>query len=169
MRGRAPSVKQAGAGEQHCARANGPDTPHTFRDLFQPAHCVRFNFVLLDRVTTGNKQSVDLTANLPKCFVRGESQPAICGQRSAGRNADDFDRVDRHARMVWAIHVRRAWEHLQRTDEVENFRAGTGDEGNTSRYSRTVSFFVGNHSLLSAVTNLSGAKSNTFLSSSEQK
>src|SRR5262249_24892317 len=75
--GGAPSVEQSSSREQHRACANRTKPPSASGNLSQPAHRLRVDFVLLNRVATSHEQRVDLAANLPKRFMRREFQSAV--------------------------------------------------------------------------------------------
>ena len=96
----AAAVEQARAGEQHCACANRTDSPNSCGDSFQPAHRFRVNFVLLDCVAAGHEQRVDLATHFAKSPIGGDAHTAVSNQRSTGRNAYDFDRIDRRRTRI---------------------------------------------------------------------
>src|SRR5437773_11142338 len=129
MRGGAATVEQTSPSKQHRTSANRADSPDSSGDFFQPAHNVRVDFVLLNRIAAGDEQSVDLTAHFPKSFVRSDAQPAIRYKRSVSRSSDDFDRIDRRRTgILFTEHFRGAGKDLQRPDQIENLCPRRGYE-----------------------------------------
>src|SRR4029453_10168460 len=126
---RAAAVEQSGFGKKHRAGAHRTDATRPFRDRSQPAHSSRANFVLLDRVTAGDKHGVDLSADFSKRFVRVETQPAVRSQGSMRSCADHLNRINRSRAGIFpAMHGGGACENLKRSNKVENLRFRTGDE-----------------------------------------
>jgi len=170
MRGGAAAVEQTGPSKQHRTGANRSDSPDSSGDLSEPANDVRVYFVLLNRIAAGDEQSVDLTAHFSKSFVRSDAQPAIRYKRSVSRSSDDFDRIDRRRTgILFTEHFRGAGKDLERPDQIKNLGSRRGYEHDAARPRLGRLLIIKCHSFLSAVANLSGAESNVFLSSSEQK
>src|SRR5206468_11680859 len=94
-------------------------------------------------------------------------------KRSLRRRADDFYRIDwRRTGILFAEHFRSARKDLKRPDQIDDLRPRRGYEHDPagSRLDRgprrTAIILQLHYSFLSAVTNLSEAASNVFLSSS---
>ena len=87
---------------------------------------------LLDGGAAGDEESVDLSAQFPKRFMRGDPNTAICHERSLGRGADDFDGINwRRSGILFAERLRCASENLERPNQIENFGSWPGDENDT--------------------------------------
>src|SRR5437899_9392497 len=104
-----------------------------------------------------------------------------------GTSGDDFYRIDwGRTGILFAEHFRSASKDLKRPDQIDDLRPRRGHEHDPPRFGprRTATISELGHSFLllvirpvrawtqsflSAATNLSGAASNVFLSSSEQK
>jgi hypothetical protein len=176
MRRGTTSVEQTGSSKQHCAGADRSDSSDSSGDLFQPAHDVTVYFILLDRAAACYEQGVDLPSRFPKSFMRGDSQSTVRYKRSLRRRADDFYRIDwGRTGILFAEHFRSARKDLKRPDQIDDLRPRRGDEHDTPSWRldrdprRTAIISILHQSFLSLITNVSGAASNVFLSSLEQK
>src|SRR6266496_5769116 len=100
-----------------------------------------------------------------------DPKSAVGHQRTSRRCGYDFDRVYRLRSRIFAIkELGSARKNLERTDQVEDLDLRRGDENDSTRCPRSADGICARtHSFLSAATNLSGAASKVFLSSSEQK
>ncbi len=176
MRRGAVAIKQTGSRQQHGAGADGPDSPNSSSDGFQPADHSRAYFVILNRATARYQQGVNVSTQLAKRFMRHDSQSTVRNKRSVRGSSHDFYGIDwRRARILSEEHFRGASKDLQRSDQIEDFGAGRGHENDSARCVGSVMStchlsLIKSHKLFPSVfTNLSGAASNVFLSSSEQK
>jgi hypothetical protein len=92
------------------------------------------DFILLNRFTAGDKESVDPPPHFPKGPVRDNSQAAVGIHWPLGRNAHHLDRIDwRGIRIFPAMDFRRASENLQRSDQIENLGTRRGNKDNAAR------------------------------------
>ena len=162
------AIEQTGLSKKHCPGADRADPADSSGTLFQPAHDVRVYLILLNRATTGDEQSVDLSAHFPKSSVRSNSQPAVRHKRSLRRRADDFDRIDwRRSRILFAEHFRGASEDLKRPDQIEYLGPRRGYEHDPARCPRGATI-VSIHDFLdrmNRIERISGLNSDNFVNS----
>jgi hypothetical protein len=117
MSSSAAAVEQTGPGQQHRTGTDGADSANSSRNLSEPADYLRIDFVPFDRIATGDKQSVDVSAQFTECLICGHAQAAIRDERSTRRSGYHFDRIDRTPSGIFAgEHLRRASKDLKGTN-----------------------------------------------------
>jgi len=87
---RRPSSKPAGP-EKHRSGATPKPTREFVRQSFSASELLPVDFVALDRVPTGDKQSVNLSAQIAKCLVCVMRNPQLATQRTLRGCGYDFD------------------------------------------------------------------------------
>src|SRR5205823_10184093 len=137
MRRGASTVKQTGSRQQHGAGADGADSPNSSGDSFQRADHFSTYLIILNRGPTGYEQGVDVSAQLAKSFVCGDSQTTIRDKGGVRGSSHDFNRIDWWcARILPDENFRRPSKDLQRSNQVEDLSAGRSHENHSARCAR---------------------------------
>ena len=88
------AVEQTGARQQHGAGADGPDSPNSSSDNFQPVDYFGAYFVILNRAAARYQQGVDVSTQLAESFVRHDSHVAVRDKGAVRGSGHDFDGID---------------------------------------------------------------------------